>query len=81
MIFKQGKRGTVRDSITKLTPPAGIRISSEAGDITRSGQNGICVGFFIMVGRKMNEGLNCGTSSGVIADTIFGCAVQVLKSM
>jgi hypothetical protein len=80
-IFKQLKRGTVRDHITKLTAPAGIRVSGEVGDITRSGRNGICVGFFIVVGRKMVEGLNRGTSSRVIAETIFSHTVEVLEGV
>jgi hypothetical protein len=81
VIFKQFNTGTARDRVPKLATPAGIRIAGEVGDITRGGRDIIRVCLLIVVGREMVKGLNCGTSDGVIADSIFGCAVKVFDSM
>ena len=81
MIFKEWKWSTVRNSITKLTTPACVRITGEARDVTRCGRYSIDVGHFIVVGWEMIKCLKCGIGSRVVADAIVGSAVKVFESM
>jgi hypothetical protein len=80
-IFEQRKWGTIRNHTTKLSTPAGIRVTGDAEDVTRGERCSIGVGLSVMVCRKMVECLNCRTSSRVVAYTIFCCVVEVLESM
>jgi hypothetical protein len=77
-IFEEFEGNTVFNSVAVLAAPAGVTERSEAGTITRSGWgDGVGVGLFVVVVRKMVECLKSIAGVRVKGYSIICRAVQI----
>ena len=64
-----------------MTTPTGITECGETGTVPRGRGGGICVGLFVMMGRKMVECLESVAGVRMEADAVITGAVEILEGV